>query len=126
MSTRRKVGLAAVLAAALALTAIAPHQAQATGPYYRETYPSKIFSKLWGGVSNVLFCWCEIPLEIRREIDNTDPFTGVVVGLGRGAWYTGRRAVLGVVDVVTFPVDIHDNNYQSVQRTEFPFIDEVE
>ncbi len=101
-------------------------QAQAEGPLYRSTYPSKITYKLWSGVGNVLFCWTEIPLEINEEIQNTDPFTGSVVGFFKGLWYTGQRFVLGVVDIVTFPIDLYGNNYQSIQRTEFPFIDEVE
>lgn len=112
-----------VLAMALAFV---PTQAQARGPLYGTTYPSKITGKLWGGVSNVLFCWCEVPIEINREIQNTDPFTGTVVGLGTGLYYTGQRFGLGLVDVVTFPFDLYGNNYQSIQRTEFPFIDEVE
>lgn len=99
---------------------------RATGPLYRSTYPSKISYKLGSGLGNILFCWAEIPLEINEEIQNTDPVTGSVVGLGKGIYYTGQRLVLGVVDVVTFPIDVYGNNYQSIQRTEFPFIDEVE
>lgn len=122
--TRTRLALAGAVMA-LALCA-APTGTPARGPLYGTTYPSKITGKLWGGVSNVFFCWCEIPIEINREIQNTDPFTGSVVGLGRGLWFTGQRLVLGVVDVVTFPVDVYSNNYRSVQRTDFPFIDEVE
>ena len=109
-----------------ALVFMAAGTAQAAGPLYRTTYPSKITNKLWRGVGNVVFCWVEIPLEINEEVQNTDPFTGSVVGFWTGMWYTVRRFGVGLVDVVTFPVDIYGNNYQSVQRTEFPFIDEVE
>ncbi len=99
---------------------------EAAGPLYRSTYPSKITYKLGSGLGNILFCWVEIPLEINEQIQNTDPFTGTIVGFGRGLWFTARRFVLGVVDVITFPIDIYGNNYQSIQRTEFPFIDHVE
>ncbi|MGF1573317.1 MAG: exosortase system-associated protein, TIGR04073 family [Sumerlaeia bacterium] len=105
---------------------VTPSVADARGPLYGSTYPSKITGKLWGGVSNVLFCWVEVPIEINREIQKTDPFTGSVVGFAQGIYYTGKRFWLGTVDTVTFPVDIYKNNYQSVQRSEFPFIDEVE
>ncbi len=115
-----------IAAALLGGLMIAPQFAQARGPLYRTTYPSKITYKLWSGVGNVFFSWCEVPIEINREIQNTDPFTGTFVGLGKGFWYTGRRFVLGAVDVVTFPVDLYGNNWQSIQRTEFPFIEEVE
>ncbi|MDX1973708.1 MAG: exosortase system-associated protein, TIGR04073 family [Candidatus Sumerlaeia bacterium] len=117
-----------LLAGALCLTALVanPGVADARGPLYGSTYPSKITGKLWGGVSNVLFCWMEVPIEINREIQKTDPFTGTVVGFGQGIYYTGKRFWLGTVDAVTFPVDLYKNNYQSVQRSEFPFIDEVE
>ena len=112
--------------AMLLMMAFTPNIADARGPLYRTTYPSKITSKFWGGFSNVMFCWVEVPIEINREIQNTDPFTGCVVGFGKGLWFTGQRFVLGAVDMITFPFNIYGNNYQSIQRTEFPFIDEVE
>ena len=121
--TRRLAGVAGVLL--LALLAI-PSASHARGPLYGTTYPSKITGKLSRGVANTVFCWCEIPIEINREIQNTDPFTGSVTGLGRGVFYTGQRLVLGLVDVLTFPINVYSNNYQSIQRTDFPFIDEVE
>jgi putative exosortase-associated protein (TIGR04073 family) len=100
--------------------------AHAVGPLYGSTYPSKITAKLGRGLGNLLFCWVEIPIEINEEIQNTDPLTGTVVGFGEGVFYTVTRLGLSVVDIVTFPVDVYGNNYQSIQRTEFPFIDEVE
>jgi putative exosortase-associated protein (TIGR04073 family) len=118
--------LLAGLALGALLAVVAPSAAQARGPLYGTTYPSKVTGKLWGGVSNVVFCWVEMPIEIIREIQNTDPFTGSVVGFFTGLWYTVRRFGLGLVDVVTFPLDVYGNNYQSIQRTDFPFIDEVE
>ena len=121
---RRRLALA--LGAVLAVAALAPMDAPARGPLYGSTYASKITNKLWRGVGNTFFCWLEVPIEINREIQNTDPFTGLFTGLGRGIWFTGRRLGLGVTDVVTFPVDVFNNNYQSIQREEFPFIDEVE
>lgn len=96
------------------------------GPLYGLGYPSKIGGKLWRGVSNIAGCWLEYPLEINKHIQNTDPLSGSVVGLGTGTWYTIRRLGLGVVDTVTFPIDVYGNNYQSIQRSEFPFIDEVD
>ena len=121
---RSRLLIAALFVAVL--FAVAPVSSPARGPLYGTTYASKITGKLWSGISNSLFCWVEIPIEINREIQNTDPFTGTFVGLGRGAWFTVRRLGLGLADVFTFPVDVYDNNYQSIQRTEFPFIDEVE
>ncbi len=115
-----------IAAALLGCMVLAPQEAEARGPLYRTNYPSKITYKLWSGMGNVLFSWCEIPIEVNREIQNTDPFTGTFVGAGKGLWYTGRRFVLGAVDVVTFPVDLYGNNWQTIQRTEFPFIEEVE
>jgi putative exosortase-associated protein (TIGR04073 family) len=105
---------------------LAPAVAPAAGPLYGSTWPSKVTGKLGRGIGNVLFCWVEIPIEINEEVQNTDPFTGSIVGLVEGIWYTIRRFGLAVVDIITFPIDIYGNNYQSIQRTEFPFIDEVE
>ncbi len=123
----RRVAFRSLLGGLVVLLTVAlTAPAFATGPLYTTTYPSKITNKLGRGLGNILFCWVEIPLEINEEIQNTDPVTGTVVGLGKGVFYTGQRLVLGTVDVVTFPVDIYGNNFQSVQRTEFPFIDEVD
>lgn len=123
----RKIwGLLAVPMLVMALLALGAPEAKAEGPLYRSTYPSKITYKLGSGLGNVLFCWAEIPLEMNEEIQNTDPFTGTIVGFFKGLYFTGQRLVLGVVDIVTFPIDLYGNNYQSIQRTEFPFIDEVE
>ena len=125
-SKKKALRLLVIALLAGIITAASATSAQATGPLYRTTYPSKITNKLGRGLGNVLFCWAEVPLEINREIQNTDPVTGTIVGLGEGLYYTGQRLALGLVDIVTFPVDIYGNNFQSVQRTEFPFIDEVE
>ncbi len=120
-------GFLALLGTCFALIfALSAPKVDAAGPLYRSTYPSKITNKLWRGVGNVAFCWVEIPLEINKEIQNTDPFTGSVVGFFTGLFYTGQRFVLGAVDIVTFPIDVYGNNFQSIQRTEFPFIEEVE
>ncbi len=111
---------------AAALLAMAPPTAEAgRGPLHGLTYPSKIGAKLIRGIGNIAFCWVEVPIEINEEIQNTDPLSGTIVGLGEGIFFTGKRAVLGVADVVTFPIDIYGNNFQSIQRSEFPFIDEV-
>lgn len=118
----RSVTMAAMVVLVLAL--VAP--AFAAGPLYRTTYPSKVSNKLGRGLGNIVFCWVEIPIEMNTEIQNTDLVTGSFMGFWQGLYFTGQRFVLGAVDVVTFPVDLYGNNYQSVQRTEFPFIDEVE
>lgn len=116
---------ALVMIVAVIFTAT-PQPTDAAGPLYRSTYPSKITYKLGSGIGNVLFCWAEFPLEINEEIQNTDPFTGSIIGFFKGFYYTCQRLVLGVVDIVTFPIDVYGNNYQSIQRTEFPFMDEVD
>lgn len=126
MIPNRTARLLVLALLAVGLAVAVPRPASAGGPLYRTTYPSKVTHKLWSGITNVLFCWCEIPIEMNREIQSTDPFTGTFVGLGKGVVYTGRRLGLGVADVVTCPFDVYDNNYQTIQRTEFPFIDEVE
>lgn len=118
----KRIAAALVLGAVLAVSV----PVTATGPLYRTTYPSKITDKFGRGLGNMFFCWAEVPLEINREIQNTDPVSGSLVGFGQGVWFSARRFGLGFVDVVTFPIDVYGNNFQSVQRTEFPFIDEVE
>ena len=123
---KKLIGPVAVAALVTILTLGMSTPAHATGPLYGSTYFSKVFSKLGRGAGNIAFCWCEFPIEINREVQNTDPTSGTFVGFWKGFYFTGQRFVLGVVDVVTFPVDLYGNNFQSIQRTEFPFIDEVE
>jgi putative exosortase-associated protein (TIGR04073 family) len=124
--TPRIPHLLATLVLVAGLAMFATSSANATGPLWGSTYPSKITNKLGNGLGNIFFCWAEVPYELNHEIQNTDPLTGSVTGFGQGIYYTGQRLVLGVVDVFTFPFDLYDNNYQSVQRTKFPFIDEAE
>ncbi|MBI1290420.1 exosortase system-associated protein, TIGR04073 family [bacterium] len=123
---RHRAGRFATFALGLVFSLALMVPASAVGPLYGSTYPSKITSKLGRGIGNLLFCWVEIPIEVNEEIQNTDPVTGTVVGIGEGLFYTVQRLGLSVVDIITFPIDVYGNNYQSIQRTEFPFIDEVE
>ena len=63
--------------------------------------------KLKGGVSELV----KSPLQLKDSIVNEcnaakfKPF-GVMGGALKGVFYTGKEAVKGLVDIVTFPVDI--------------------
>lgn len=124
LSRRSLAPIFALAVLGMLLSAAPAHAGR--GPLYGLTYPSKIGGKLWRGVSNIAGCWLEYPVEINKHVQNTDPLSGPVVGVVTGTWYTVRRFGLGVVDAVTFPIDVYGNNYQSIQRSEFPFIDEVD
>lgn len=97
----------------------------ATGPLYEHSEPARMTRKLARGVLNVLFCWCEIPHHINQDARNTDFFTGLLTGTGKGIVAGGRRLALGVVDVLTFPVEF-PRNYADTQATEFVFESDID
>jgi putative exosortase-associated protein (TIGR04073 family) len=100
-------------------------EAMATGPLYEHSRAAKMTRKLGRGVMNVLFCWGEIPHFISQDVQNLDPFTGIITGTGKGIVAGARRFAIGVFDVFTFPVEIPDN-YADMQRTEFVFMEDLD
>jgi putative exosortase-associated protein (TIGR04073 family) len=113
---QRRLLVLAMVGFALSLAAPLP----ARGPLYEHSEAARMTRKLTRGVMNVLFCWCEIPDHINQDARNTDFFTGVITGTGKGIIAGGRRLALGLFDVFTFPVEI-PQNYQDLQQTEFVF-----
>ncbi|NUP88200.1 MAG: exosortase system-associated protein, TIGR04073 family [Candidatus Sumerlaeia bacterium] len=121
MRKRRLLGLVLMgFALSLAVPTV-----PATGPLYEHSRSARMTRKLGRGVLNVLFFWCEIPHHINQDARNTDFFTGVLTGTGKGIVAGGRRLVLGLYDVFTFPVEI-PRNYEDVQQTEFVFESDID
>ena len=97
----------------------------ATGPLYGVTKETKMTRKLLRGFLNIPFCVMEIPLEINKEIQLTDPFTGFWVGLVNGSVKTWKRGVTGVWEVLTFPIEVPEG-YKPLCDPEFPMMDIVD
>ena len=71
-------------------------------------------SKLKRGVTNVLIWPAEIPKHIvneaaKAEPDYTSSFRGMFYGVPKGVGFALVRAVSGVLDIVTFPLNIPSN-----------------
>lgn len=58
--------------------------------------------KLWRGIQNTLLGWVEIPVQIAKDTQTTDPFAGFFTGLGRGTVRTFQRSWAGLTEIVTF------------------------
>ena len=97
----------------------------AKGPLYDVSKECKITRKLLRGLANIPFSIMEIPLEINKQIQMLDPFTGFWVGLGRGSVQTWKRAVTGVWEVLTFPIEVPEG-YRPIMEPEFPMMDLVD
>lgn len=93
----------ALVISALLVFLLTTITAEATGPLYKTTTASRITNKFLTGVINIPMCFMEIPKQINRNIQNTDPFTGTITGLGEGSLDTVKRLGYGVFEVFTCP-----------------------
>jgi putative exosortase-associated protein (TIGR04073 family) len=102
-----KIFTTAVLLAMLALPLFAEEaEIQAEGTPQR---------KLQRGFLNVALSPIEISNELAKEVRNDTFPPSWVAGLGRGAVYTVGRALVGVYEVVTFPLPYPANNKPDLQ-----------
>ena len=76
--------------------------------------------KLQRGFLNVALSPFEISHELAKEVRNDTLPPSWFAGLGRGAAYTVGRALVGVYEIVTFPLP-YPANYKPVLQPEFPW-----
>jgi putative exosortase-associated protein (TIGR04073 family) len=114
-----------LIAVILIFTLMTSSLSFATGPLYETSRASKITRKLLRGIGNICFCLVEIPLEINKEIQKLDFFTGFFTGLGKGVVQSWKRAVSGCWEVLTFPIEIPED-YRPIIEPEFPMMDVVD
>ena len=76
--------------------------------------------KLQRGFLNVALCPFEISNELSKEVRNDTFPPSWVAGLGRGVCYTVGRALVGVYEMVTFPIP-YPAHYKPVLSPEFPW-----
>lgn len=74
--------------------------------------------KLGRGAGNLLLGWMEIPHQMDKSVRQTDPATGILIGVPRGVFYAVDRTLIGVFEVVTFPSP-RPGNYDPIIRPEF-------
>ena len=76
--------------------------------------------KLQRGFLNVALSPFEISNELSKEVRNDTIPPSWVAGLGRGSIYTVGRALVGVYEMVTFPIP-YPAKYKPVLSPEFPW-----
>jgi len=63
--------------------------------------PTRQFGR---GASNIITAVLEIPYNMHQVNEDKGGFAGVTAGFARGLWRCGVRAVVGAVEVATFPM----------------------
>ena len=76
--------------------------------------------KLQRGFLNVALSPFELSNELSKEVRNDTLPPSWVAGLGRGSIYTVGRALVGVYEMVTFPIP-YPAKYKPVLSPEFPW-----
>jgi len=75
--------------------------------------------KLGRGTANVATCPIEIVYRIGEANKESGPFAAVTWGLVNGVWRTVVRAVVGVYEIVSFPVPIPADYKPVIDDPEF-------
>lgn len=111
-SCKTLIALFVLLAFSLPAMAVAPEaEIQGEGTCLR---------KLQRGFLNVALSPFELSNELSKEVRNNTIPPSWVAGLGRGSIYTVGRALVGVYEMVTFPIPC-PAKYKPVLQPEFPW-----
>ena len=78
------------------------------------------FSKLGRGVANTLTGWVELPKNVYNTSVEDNAFTGMTLGLAKGAGMTLVRMGAGIFEVATFPFPVPED-YKPVLEPEYVF-----
>ena len=64
--------------------------------------------KLARGIANVAFCVLELPMQWAEVTENHGAIAGITYGTLKGVYFVLVRGVVGVVEIVTFPIPLPD------------------
>ena len=64
--------------------------------------------KLGRGIANVAFCVLELPMQWAEVTENHGAIAGITYGTLKGVYFVLVRGVVGVVEIVTFPIPLPD------------------
>ena len=78
------------------------------------------FTKLGRGVANTLTGWVELPKNIYATSVEDNAFTGMTLGLAKGAGMTLVRTGAGIYEIATFPFPLPEN-YKPILEPEYVF-----
>jgi len=75
--------------------------------------------KLGRGFSNLLFGIVEVPNQVTKATAERGGASGVTYGVGKGLFRWIGRELVGVYEIVTFPIPL-PKGYQPVMKPEWP------
>lgn len=78
------------------------------------------FTKLGRGVANTLTGWVELPKNIYNTSVEDNAFSGMTLGLAKGAGMTLVRTGAGIYEIATFPFPLPEN-YRPILEPEYVF-----
>lgn len=78
------------------------------------------FTKLGRGVANTLTGWVELPKNIYNTSVEDNAFTGMTLGLAKGAGMSIVRTGAGIYEIVTFPFPL-PQDYAPIIEPEYVF-----
>ena len=78
------------------------------------------FTKLGRGVANTLTGWVELPKNIYNTSVEDNAFTGMTLGLAKGAGMTLVRTGAGIYEIATFPFPLPES-YRPILEPEYVF-----
>ena len=78
------------------------------------------FTKLGRGVANTLTGWVELPKNIYNTSVQDNAFTGMTLGLAKGAGMSLVRTGAGIYEIATFPFPLPEN-YVPILEPEYVF-----
>ncbi len=83
-------------------------------------FASDPFTKLGRGVANTLTGWVELPKNIYNTSVEDNAFTGMTLGLAKGAGMTLVRTGAGIYEIATFPFPLPED-YKPILEPEYVF-----
>ena len=83
-------------------------------------FASDPFTKLGRGVANTLTGWVELPKNIYNTSVEDNAFTGMTLGLAKGAGMTLVRTGAGIYEIATFPFPLPED-YRPILEPEYVF-----
>ena len=78
------------------------------------------FTKLGRGVANTLTGWVELPKNVYDTSVEDNAFSGMTLGLAKGAGMTLVRTASGIFELATFPFALPEN-YEPILEPEYIF-----
>ena len=84
------------------------------------SYAGDAFTKLGRGVANTLTGWVELPKTVYSTSRDENAFSGMTLGIAKGAGLSIVRTGAGIFEIATFPFPLPEN-YKPILEPEYVF-----